>query len=179
MIKKLIIILLLFISIGVKAQVYETQELKFEEEKHMQEKIKSFGFSEEAKIEKTKKISSLSNSDLVSTFVLMDIKAIDYSGKHSESEMKLFQDEMLNEVQVNDMRISKDYSTFYIINRKDNSKFSEKEISLKGNQLLYVDCDKCNMDAMIIVENNNQELIIETPAQDRDSFYTVRLTFKK
>lgn len=177
----LIITIAVFFYSSIDAQVYASEELRIKEEKHILEKNNRLGIvvapiSNEP--EKTQR-QALATNALVNTYKLVSIDAIDYSKKHTDAEMKAFQAEMLSEFQTNDIRISQDYSMFYLINKADNTKYSAIEIRKEENKLVYINCEKCNMEPMTILVNNNNELIVETPAQDSGSFYTVRFTLKK
>lgn len=178
--KKIALILssFMFFFNFLSAQVYATEQLRQQEEQHVLEKNKRLGISDskpEKEITETKKPLLLPQD----TYKLLSIKALDYSNKHSEAEMKAFQQEMKDEFATNDIQIANDFSMFYVINRTDNSKYLAKKIKKENNKLVYLDCEKCNMNNMTIITNNNNELILETAAQDSDSFYTVRFTLKK
>ena len=163
---------------SIDAQVYAKEELRIQEDQHIAEKNKTLGITTpvaEIKAEPIQKALVLPKN----TYKLVSIEAIDYSKKHTEAEMKTFQQEMKEEFATNDIRITEDFSMFYLINRADNLKYNAKEIKIENDKLVYLNCDKCNMEPMTIIENNSNELILETPAQDSDSFYTVRFTLKK
>ena len=176
----LIITIAVFFYSSIDAQVYASEELRLQEEKHILEKNQRLGISNSV-VNETEEIlkQALPANVLLNTYKLVSLEAIDYSKKHTDAEMKAFQAEMLSEFQTNDIRISQDYSMFYLINKADNTKYSAIEIRKEENKLVYINCEKCNMEPMTILVNNNNELIVETPAQDSGSFYTVRFTLKK
>ncbi|MEZ5006977.1 MAG: hypothetical protein R2728_16720 [Chitinophagales bacterium] len=166
--------------LNLDAQVYSTEDLKLKEEKHILEKNQKSGDTTPIpKVEKENFKSPLDANALLNSYKIVRIEAFDYQSKHTELEMKNFQQEMLEEFQTNDMSITHDCSMIYLINRGDHSKYLARAIKIENNKLVYTNCEKCNMEPMTIIEHNNYDLIVEMPAQDGESFYTVRLTFKR
>ena len=169
---------LVLIASQMNAQTYENTALKEEAEAQIAVKNGSIKVPNHQENDGSNTLI-LKALDLNDSYKLVDIQAIDYAQKHTKEEMILFQNEMLDEYETNDIIIAEHFTKLYIINRENQAKYLSRDIKKQHGKIAYVDCDKCDMDAMTIVQDDHKILILETPAQDLGSFYTVRLTFKK
>lgn len=174
-------LLLLFVLINFisYSQIYETEELRIQEEKHILEKNKKLGIQ----VEKTETPTNITAekfdfSKIDNPYTLVEIDAVDYSKKHSKQEMLAFNIEIKDELNTSIILISNKFDKWISVSKIDYS-FSIKPIIIINNVISFVNCESCIVEPFTIIEKSENILILESLAQDENKFYTVRLTFKK
>ena len=93
--------------------------------------------------------------------------------------MLSFNLESQDEFNKTDIRISPKLDKMYFISKENVNEYSVKEIVAKNKVISYLNCVKCSDLKFSIVSNKENELILETPAQDEGKYYTTRLILKK
>ncbi|MGB1019419.1 MAG: hypothetical protein ACPGVH_10105 [Chitinophagales bacterium] len=178
--KLLFILLLTASTFVVHSQTYATEALRKEAETNQDKKgLKRTSSNSLKGIYIKKESAPLNQKSLKNTFQLVKIEAIDYTTKHSKEEMLNFNLESQQEFNKTDIRISSKLDKIYFISKENNKEYSAKDIVVVNNVISYLNCLKCSDFKFSIVSNKENELILETPAQDEGKYYTTRLILKK
>ncbi len=176
-------ILLLFLfgfQINSNAQTYATPELKTQAEKWEKEKNNKVDNSVIiTEIAKIKTQPAFNFKLLKDAFKLQKVEAIDYSGKHTETEMEAFRKEAQGEFDAKDYGVDFNKNILYIIRRNDATKYRIMEFEKVDNYLQAKDCKDCQDNSYKIITNTPTSLILELKPQDEGQYFVCRFTFSK
>lgn len=166
------------------AQTYATPELQRQAEKHIAEKNALLGIEKE-EVPSVSAGTSIEektpfNLSLLSgTYRFIDIKAIDYQGKHSKQELETESKSAMEDFSRMYFAVSADLQTLYMASRNDPKDYSIRTLRNENGILTIQDCKDCQDNAYKIISQTENEMILELKPQDEGDYFVFSITLKK
>lgn len=164
-----------------KAQTYATPELKTEAEKWEAERIAKNPISTKIINTKEKELEQPKFNMKVdkTMFVVSSIDAVDYSGKHTDKEMKGFEAEAKEELEKKNYILDLVNNKFYMYRRYDNLWMVDKNFNINNGLLTMTNCKECQDAQYKVVVMTDDKIVLELQPQDEGQFFGFRFTFTK
>ncbi|GJM30639.1 MAG: hypothetical protein DHS20C17_32740 [Cyclobacteriaceae bacterium] len=200
--KKLHLVLSLCITMGLglqhslQAQTYATPELKQKAEAEDAAKLQKIQKDPQAyrakdgnpdqflKAKSTEKPVPITYAAPVDIncpdlYKLIAIETKDPDKKHTEQEMKAFQQEAEGEFKKMNIVLDWENRRWYFIPRNNQIKPTERKFWVEGDVLQFLECEECQDNTFTITEHTDNALILQLQPQDEGQYFVFSFTFKK